>query len=227
MKLLIIEDNPDIGSALRAGLEEAGYFPEICRDGLRGFRLASSTHFSAIVLDVMLPNLDGISLCKRLRQERIRVPILMLTAKDSVKDRVSGLDAGADDYLCKPFEFSELLARIRALLRRDKTLKVSSIEIADLVIDTANRQVWRGGKRIDLTPREYTLLEALAGYEGQTLTRETILERVWLSEGAYSNTVDVYVRSLRQKMDRDPKRRLIHTIYGLGYVLRAESASAP
>lgn len=224
MKLLIVEDDPEIASAIRAGLEQAGYFPEVCRDGARALRLASTMHFAAMVLDLMLPGLDGLNVCRRLRQERIQLPILILTAKSQVNDRVVGLEAGADDYLCKPFELSELLARVRALVRRDKCVKLGLIQIADLVIDTATHSVRRAGLSISLTPREYALLEALASYEGRPVTREAILERVWLNQDAVSNMVDVYVRSLRQKIDRDPKNRLIHTVYGVGYMLSPSAA---
>ena len=224
MKLLIVDDDPGIASAIRAGLEEAGYFAEICRDGRRALRLALSTHFSAIILDLMLPGMDGLSICHELRLARVQVPILMLTARDTVQDRVSGLETGADDYLCKPFEFKELLARVRALVRRDKTVKQGRIQIQDLTIETATRQVWRAGQLIALTPREYSLLESLASYQGQTLTRETILARVWFSEGIGSNIVDVYVRSLRRKMDRDRGARLIHSVYGIGYVLGPQTS---
>jgi two-component system copper resistance phosphate regulon response regulator CusR len=227
VKLLIVEDDPDVGSAIRSGLEDAGYIAEICRDGVRALRLALSIHFTAIVLDVTLPGLDGLSVCRQLRQARIHVPIIMLTARDSVQDRVAGLDSGADDYLCKPFEYSELLARIRALVRRDKTIKLPRLQIQDLVIETGTRRVWRAGKPIALTPREYALLEALAAREGQTMTREAIIDRVWLSEGVMSNMVDVYVRSLRRKMDSNPASRLIHSVYGIGYVLSASSNEAP
>ncbi len=220
MKLLIIEDDPGIGSAIRSGLEQAGYFAEICRDGERALRLASSTHFSALILDLMLPGMDGLSVCRNLRRSKNHVPILMLTAKDTTRDKVAGLECGADDYLCKPFEFRELLARVRALVRRDKAMKLPRLVIDDLEVDTLSRSVWRAGSPVILTPREYTLLEALASYEGQPLSREAIIEKVWLTDGVLPNAVDVYVKVLRKKVDSDPANRLIHTVYGVGYVLR-------
>ena len=220
MKLLIVEDDPGISAAIREGLEDAGYFAEVCRDGERALRLATLTSFSAIILDVMLPGLDGINVCKGLRERRNNVPVLMLTACDTLNDRIVGLEQGADDYLCKPFEFDELLARVRALIRRDKTIKQGRFHIQDLEIDTLNRRVWRGGEEVSLTQREYTLLEALAMHEGQVLSRDAILDRVWLSEDVFSNTVDVYVKNLRKKVDHDNDQRLIHSVYGVGYVLR-------
>ena len=224
MKLLIVEDDPGISSAIREGLEAAGYFAEVCRDGERALRLATITSFSAIILDLMLPGLDGIKVCRGLRERRNNVPVLMLTARDTLNDRIVGLEQGADDYLCKPFEFDELLARVRALIRRDKTIKQGRFQIQDLEIDTLKRRVWRGGEEVGLTQREYTLLEALAMNEGQVLSREAILERVWLSEDVFSNTVDVYVKNLRKKVDRDNELRLIHSVYGVGYVLRPATA---
>ncbi|MDR3691110.1 MAG: response regulator transcription factor [Fimbriimonas sp.] len=218
MKLLIVDDDPQIGAALRAGFDEVGFYSQICRDGNRALHLAMSTHFTAIVLDLMLPGMNGIEVCRQLRMARIQVPILMLTARDAVPDRVSGLDAGADDYLCKPFEFSELLARIRALVRRDSSVKQTVLDFGDLQIDTARRLVRWAGQPVDLTPREYSLLEALAAHEGRTLTRDAIVDRIWFNDGVASNIVDVYVRSLRRKVDRNPAHKLIHTVYGIGYV---------
>ncbi len=222
MKILIVEDDPGISSAIREGLDEAGYFTMVCRDGERALKLAQHTNFSLILLDLMLPSMDGLSVCRNLRKARVNTPILMLTAKDTVPDRVVGLEAGADDYLCKPFEYEELLARVRALLRRENTLKQSKIQIDDLEVDTAARRVHRNGKEIILTGREYSLLESLAAHAGQILSREVILERVWLDEQSVSNIVDVYIRNLRKKIDDGFDRKLIHTVYGMGYVLRTE-----
>lgn len=220
MKLLIVEDDIDIAYPLRQGLEECGFFVEIVRDGERGLRLALARPFAAIVLDRMLPSMEGVEVCRRLRAAKVTTPVLMLTAKDGIGDRVEGLESGADDYLGKPFEFAELLARVRSLVRRDRVHKASVIEIADLRIDTAAKTVSRGGDEIRLTNREYTLLEALAANEGRVLTRETILERVWLNESATDNSVSVYVRSLRKKVDEGRTERLIHTVVGTGYSLR-------
>jgi DNA-binding response OmpR family regulator len=168
----------------------------------------------------MLPGMDGWAICRELRERRRGVPILMLSARDAVPDRVRGLDLGADDYLPKPFEFPELLARVRALLRRDKVHRTRVIRVADLVLDTGQRQVTRAGKDIALSRREYDLLEALAGHQGQILTREVIQERVWADEDSYSNTVDVYIGLLRKKIDNGHAQKLIQTVRGVGYTLR-------
>lgn len=223
MKLLVIEDDLEIASAIREGLEDAGFVVQVVRDGERGLRVALNGKFSLIILDLMLPSLDGTAICRELREARNSTPILMLSARDTLRDRVTGLELGADDYLGKPFQFEELLARIRALLRRDKIIKSSEIKVDDLLIDTAARVVYRAGKEIVLTQREYTLLEALAAREGQVLTRDTIQHAVWTDEFSTSNTVDVHVRNLRKKIDGDYPRKLIHTIVGAGYSLRAEA----
>ena len=225
MKVLVVEDDAEISSAIRSGLEKAGFFVEIVRDGERALRLAMDRNFSVIILDLMLPSMDGLTVCRKLRAEHITVPILMLTAKDSVPDRVAGLEAGADDYLSKPFEFDELLARVRALLRRESVNKSAVIQVADLVIDTAGRMVTRAGRQIDLTQREFTLVEALAAREGQVLSRDWILQTLWVDEFSTSNTVDVHIRNLRRKIDEGFAQKLIHTIFGAGYVLRAEPTS--
>ena len=227
MKLLIVEDDPDISALMREGLDEAGYYTLVCRDGERALRLAQSGSYSLILLDVMLPTMSGTEVCRRLRTAGNVTPILMVTAKDGVPDRVSGLELGADDYLVKPFDFSELLARVRALLRRDHARKQSLIQIDDLVVDTAGHTVTRGGNPVSLTAREYTLLEALARHTGQVLTREAILSRVWVDEQSVSNVVDVYIKNLRKKIDEGAHKKLIHTVHGLGYVLRTEDMPAP
>jgi two-component system copper resistance phosphate regulon response regulator CusR len=170
----------------------------------------------------MLPKIDGITLCKALRAARVTTPVLMLTAKDSLNDRVKGLECGADDFLGKPFQFEELHARIRALIRRDKIVKSAKISVADMTVDTAARIVSRAGRRIWLTNREYTLLEALAARIGQVVTRETILTSVWVDEFSTSNTVDVHVRNLRKKVDDGFEPKLIHTVFGIGYVLQSD-----
>lgn len=206
---------------VRRGLERAGYQVEVADDGLSGWELAKEGGYVLILLDLMLPGLDGLELCRRLRARRDRTPILMLTARDAVPERVKGLEAGADDYLPKPFAFEELLARVRALLRREGVNKSSVIAIRDLQIDTTTRRVLRAGEELSLTPREYSLLEALAKNEGRALTREVVLERIWGDEGRTgSNTVDVYITMLRRKIDSDTDIKLIHTVHGVGYVLR-------
>lgn len=222
MRLLIIEDDAEISAAIRTGLEDAGFYVQIVRDGDRGLKVALTGKFSLIILDLMLPGLDGLSICQKLREARDSTPILMLSARDTLGDRVTGLNYGADDYLGKPFQFEELLARIRALLRRDKVNKSSEIKIDDMVIDTVARTVFRGGREIVLTQREYTLLEALAYRQGQVLTRDTIQHSIWTDDFSTSNTVDVHVRNLRKKVDGDFPNKLIHTIIGAGYAMRFE-----
>jgi len=225
VKILIVEDDAEVSSAIREGLEEAGFVVQIVRDGERALKVAMSGMFAVIILDLMLPTMDGLTICQRLRSSRVTTPILMLTARDELKDRVLGLESGADDYLGKPFQFEELLARLRALIRRDKVVKSAKIQIDDLVIDTAARTAARGGQEIVLTQREFTLLEALATQEGQVLTRDTIQYKVWVDEFSTSNTVDVHVRNLRKKIDDKFDRKLIHTVFGAGYVLRADMPS--
>jgi len=194
------------------------------KDGVAGLEQARRGEHDLIVLDVMLPGRDGWSICEELRSRRIRTPILMLTARGEVEDRVRGLELGADDYLSKPFAFPELRARIQALLRRDKAHRTRIIRIADLMIDTLTRRVERGGREVTLTPREYSLLEALALREGEILTREMILERVWDAPDSYSNTVEVHIAALRRKIDGDAAMRLIHTVHRYGYTLRERLA---
>ena len=223
MKVLVVEDDAEISLALRTGLEKAGFLVDIVRDGERALNVALTRPVDVIVLDLMLPTLDGLTICRRVRSAQVQTPVLMLTAKGSLDDRVMGLESGADDYLAKPFEFAELLARVRALVRRDKINKSSRIEIADLVVDTATRVVTRSGREIDLTRREYQLLEALVSRQGQVLSRDTIHLSVWNDEFSTSNTIDVHVRRLRQKIDDDYEQKLIHTIFRVGYVLRSEA----
>ncbi len=221
MKILLIEDDEVISELLREGLEGAHYAVDVAMDGSTGLDLALRNDYSLVILDLMLPGRDGWSVCETLRRRRSTVPILMLTARDALDDRVRGLELGADDYLTKPFEFRELLARVRAHLRRERVHRTRVIRIEDLEIDTGARAVSRAGKEIHLTPREYALLEALAANEGRTLTREEIQERVWHDEDSYSNTVSVHITSLRKKIDSGFPVRLIHTIHGVGYTLRA------
>jgi len=220
LKLLVIEDDEVIAHILRAGLESSRFSVDVARDGDTGLQMALSGEYALIILDLMLPRRDGISVCRELRTRRQTVPILMLTARDAVDDRVKGLETGADDYLPKPFDFSELLARVRALLRRDKVHRARVIQISDLEIDTTARRVRRGEREISLTPREYTLLEALAANEGRVVTREMIQDRIWQDDESYSNTVNVHVVALRKKIDADHPVKLIHTVHGAGYVLR-------
>jgi DNA-binding response OmpR family regulator len=220
VRILLIEDEPSIAAVVKQGLEEARYAVDVANDGATGLDLALTRAYALVLLDLMLPGLDGWQVCERLRARRITAPILMLTARDAVQDRVRGLEIGADDYLPKPFDFAELLARIRALLRRESIHKTRVIHIADLEIDTGLRQVTRAGQVVPLTPREYSLLEALAAREGQILTREVILEHVWMDEESYSNIVDVHIRALRRKIDAEHEVKLIHTAHRMGYMLK-------
>jgi DNA-binding response OmpR family regulator len=224
-KILVVEDDLEIAAAIRASLEDSGYEVQVARDGLRGFNAASRVAFSAIVLDIMLPEMDGMEVCQKLRKAKVQTPILMLTARDAPGDRVQGLDFGADDYLGKPFDLDEFLARIRALLRRDRVHRTNNIEIGDLSIDTAAKRVSRGGEEIVLTAREYTLLEALASREGKVMSKEQIQERVWNDDTSVSNVVEVHIASLRRKLEREGSPKLIHTLNRLGYTLRLDGGA--
>ena len=226
MKILLIEDEPGIARLIRRGLTDAGYLVEATANGRQGMEMLGEKGYSLLLLDLMVPGLDGWQVCEALRAQGSQIPILMLTARDTVPDRVRGLDLGADDYLPKPFEFPELLARVRALLRRDRVHRARVIQVDDLVIDTGQRRVTRAGVEVGLSHREYELLEALAAYESQVLTREVIQERIWMDEDSYSNTVDVYIGMLRKKIDAGHARKLIQTIRGLGYTLRVPDVEA-
>lgn len=221
MKILLVEDEVAIATVIKQGLEQERYEVDAVHDGREGLRYAVERLYGLIILDVMLPGMDGFTICEELRERGVAVPILMLTARDAVRDRVHGLQLGADDYLPKPFDFSELVARVQALLRRDRLHKSRLIRIADLEVDTRARKVMRAGAEITLTPREFALLEALAGHESQVLTREVIQEQVWLDEESSSNTVDVYIGSLRKKIDAGHDVKLIQTVHGVGYTLKA------
>lgn len=223
MRVLLIEDEEAIAQVVRKGLERAGYAVTVAADGDSGLERALEGGWSLILLDLMLPGIDGLEICRRLRLRRDRTPLLMLTARDAVPDRVRGLETGADDYLPKPFAFEELLARIRALLRRDAIHRGGIVRVRDLEIDSLHRTATRAGAELPLTPREWSLLETLARHEGRPVTRETILAHVWADEGrTASNVVDVAINQLRRKIDADvpAPQRLIHTVHGVGYVLR-------
>jgi len=222
MKILLIEDDRLIRDVITRGLEEDRlYTVDTASTGTDGLRMALEADYAVIILDLMLPGIDGWRICEELRLRRIHTPILMLTARDTVPDRVHGLEIGADDYLTKPFDFDELLARVKALLRRDKLYKARVLRIGHLEIDTGLRRVVCAGEEVTLTPREYTLLETLAMNEGRVVSRETIQYRVWNNEENTSNTVDVYIGMLRKKIDADRPLKLIQTIHGQGYMLRA------
>jgi two-component system copper resistance phosphate regulon response regulator CusR len=221
VRLLLVEDEVGIACRIRESLEEARYAVDWARDGGTALTLAAEREYAAIILDLMLPGTDGWHVCETLRRRRNSTPILILTARGALEDRIRGFEIGADDYLPKPFEMAELRARVRALIRRAAVHRTRLIRIDDLEIDTEARRVSRAGREIPLTPREYTLLEALARNEGRVLAREFIQERVWNDDESYSNTIAVRIRQLRQKVDDGHAIRLIHTVYGQGYVLRA------
>ena len=221
MRILCIEDEEDIADAIQVGLTRAGYSVETAHEGRVGLERALEGNWSLILLDIMLPELSGLEICRRLRLSRDRTPIVLLTARDSVSDRVQGLDAGADDYLPKPFAMDELLARVRAHLRRECFNRSPIIRLHDLEVNLEIHSVTKKGELVVLTPREWTLLAALVTHEGRPLTREWILSQVWnLETEAASNMVEVYIKQLRRKLDDDPTIRLIHTIHGVGYVFR-------
>jgi heavy metal response regulator len=223
MRILIIEDDPNMVRFIEKGLKEERYAVDAVKDGEEGLLLASVNPYDLIILDIMLPKLDGLGVCSKLRAERKRIPILMLTAREAVEDRVAGLDAGADDYLTKPFAFAELLARVRALLRRGSANPSGRLKAADLELDPVSHRVWRAGHEIVLTNKEFALLEYLLRNANQVLTRTSIIEHVWdIHYDSLTNIVDVHVRALRAKMDRDFSPSLIHTVRGVGYVLKTE-----
>jgi two-component system response regulator MprA len=222
-RILIIEDDEAILKFLRRGLAYEGYQVDTAAEGQSGLSLALDNQYDLIVLDLMLPGIDGLEVCRRLRAGG-PVPILILTAKDQVTDRIQGLDLGADDYMTKPFNLDELLARIRALLRRAQPSRPQVLRFADLSLDTGTRQASRGDRVISLTAKEYELLELFLRHPRQVLTREVIFDRVWGYDfGGESNIIEVYIRYLRQKLESDNEPRLLHTVRGMGYVLREET----
>jgi len=224
MNLLIVEDEKRMVELLRKGLEEEGHTVVCAVDGLEGWDLCRSYSFDMIILDIMMPKLDGYELAKRLRADKIPTPILMLTAKDSVQDIVRGLDLGADDYLTKPFSFNELLARLRAVKRRALIPQSTTLQVDDLTLDPATREVSRGGVRLALTRTEYGLLERLMDRAGKVVPRRQLIESVWgFDREIEDNTLDVFVRLLRSKVDGNGRKKLIHTMRGVGYVIRTES----
>lgn len=220
MRVLLVEDDERIASFISKGLRENAYAVDTAVDGEEATYLASINPYDLFILDVNLPLKDGFAVCSELRGSGNSKPILMLTARDGVDDRVSGLDTGADDYLVKPFEFRELVARVRALLRRNSEVRGVRMQIADLVIDTASQNVWRGGERVELTSKEYAMLEFLAVNRGRVVGREEISEHVWNdSFDPFSNSIEVYIKRLRRKLDEGRSVQLIHTRRGAGYVL--------
>jgi len=224
VRILVVEDEPKIARFIKKGLSEEGYAVDVAKNGEEAISFATSAPYDVVILDLLLPRIDGITVCRRLRESDMSVSILILTAKDSIEDRVAGLDAGADDYLVKPFAFAELLARIRALLRRPKGMKPNLLQVGDLELDVAMRRVTRAGSTIELTPKEYSLLEYMMRNRCQVLTRTQILEHVWNYDFyAGSNIVDVYVRYLRKKIDEGHEEKLIQTVRGAGYSICEDS----
>lgn len=223
MRVLVVEDDPKIASFVVKGLKQSGFAVDHCRDGNEAHVLASTVPYDAAVVDVMLPGLDGIRLVQRLRREGSKTPVIFLSAKASVDDRIRGLQAGGDDYLTKPFAFSELLARIQALIRRaTQAGEPTRLEVGDLHLDLLTRETSRAGQRVELQPREFALLEYLMRHPGRVVTKTMILEHVYdYSFDPQTNVVDVLVSRLRQKIDREFPTRMIHTIRGVGYVLKA------
>jgi len=223
MRILIVEDENKLASFIKRGLKEKGYAVDVTSNGNDGLFQAQENPYDLIVLDVMLPGKDGIFICKQLRKENNNVPILMLTARDDVEDKVSGLDSGADDYLTKPFQFIEFLARVRAVIRRKESDKTAKLKITDLELDQITHQVKRGGKEIELTSTEYSLLEYLMLNANQVVTRTMISEHVWNDDfDSFSNIINVYVNYVRKKIDTGFKKKLIHSIRGTGYILKEE-----
>lgn len=221
MRVLIVEDEKALADIIKKGLEDEGYAVDVAYNGEDGLFMAENEPSDIIVLDIMLPIVDGMTILKNIRRAGVKTPVLMLTARDTLADKVSGLDSGADDYLTKPFLFDELLARLRALLRRNSDTKTSVIEIGDLAIDTASHQVRRAGKEVTLSAREYCLLEYMALNKNKVLSRTAISEHIYdYGFDLDSNVIDVFINRIRNKIDREYEKRLIHTVRGAGYILK-------
>jgi two-component system, OmpR family, response regulator len=226
MRVLVVEDEPKMAALVARGLREEGHAADVVARGEDALWMANSAPYDAIVLDVMLPGLDGFATCRQLREQGVWAPVLMLTARDAVGDRVGGLDAGADDYLLKPFSFAELLARLRALVRRAPAERPTLLEAGDLHLDPAARRAWRGKMELELSAKEFALLELLLRRRGEALSRGQLLEGAWeLGFESRSNLVDVYVRYLRDKIDRPFGRHSIETVRGVGYRLRTDGGA--
>jgi len=227
MRLLLIEDERKVAAIVARGLRAERYAVDVADDGLKGWEMASSTDYDLILLDLMLPGLNGTELLRRLRQKGLNVPVLVLTARDATGDKVENFEAGADDYLTKPFAFAELLVRVKALLRRPPVDHHQVLRVADLEVDRLTQQVKRAGQRVELTSKEYALLEYMAAHAGRVLSRTMIMEHVWdESFEGLTNIVDVYVRHLREKVDEGHARKLIRTVRGAGYCLSDEEEGA-
>jgi two-component system OmpR family response regulator/two-component system copper resistance phosphate regulon response regulator CusR len=221
MELLLVEDDKTLGTAIDRGLRESGHEPTWARNGTNGLELAKGHRFDAVILDIMLPDLDGLQVLQTLRREGIQTPVLLLTALGSVGDRVSGLERGADDYLVKPFAFPELLARLSAICRRSAVRPAPSLTVGPLHLDLSTRKVMRAGREIDLSPTEFSMLEFLMRYAGLVVTRKMLSEHLWGEDwGGVTNVIDVHINHLRRKIDRGFDQPLIHTIRGRGYAIR-------
>lgn len=227
MRFLLVEDDADLAQFIRKGLKEEHYAVDVAADGEKGLELALNNTYDLLILDIMLPKLDGLTLCRRIRAKGNTTPVLLLTARNTVEDKVSGFDTGADQFLPKPFAFVELLAQIRALLRRGSTQQIVQLQAADLKLDPASHRVWRAGQEIALTNKEYALLEFLLRNKNRVLTRTAIIEHVWdISYDPMTNIVDAHIRALRAKIDRDFSPPLIATVRGAGYMLEEPDAPA-
>jgi heavy metal response regulator len=223
MRILVVEDEKKVASFIKRGLEEEDFAVDVAFDGEEGLYLAENNPYDVILMDLMLPKKDGLTVIRELRGKDISTPVLCLTAKDSVEDIVSGLESGSDDYLTKPFAFGELLARVKALVRRISKDRGAEVHFADLRLDPVTHKIWRSDKEIDLTAKEYALLEYFMRNPNQVLTRAMIAEHVWdYTFDSFTNIIDVYVNYLRKKVDRDYDKKLIHTVRGVGYVLKEE-----
>jgi heavy metal response regulator len=223
MRILVVEDEKKVASFIEKGLEEEGYAVDVAADGEEGLAMALTQVHDLLILDVRLPKLDGLRVLRALRDDGVTAPVLLLTVRATIEDKVLGLDAGADDYLTKPFAFQELVARVRALLRRRVEAEPTVLRLGDLTLDPARRSVTRGGEKIDLSPREFTLLDYFMRNPGRVLTRTMIAEHVWdYSFDTSTNIIDVYVNYLRKKIDADREPKLLRTIRGVGYVLKAD-----
>jgi len=221
MRVLVVEDERRLAGIIKRGLIEEGYAVDTVYDGEEAQYMGETNSYDIIILDIMLPKKDGIAVCKELRARKVNTPILMLTARDSVEDRVKGLDSGADDYMIKPFAFSELLARIRALLRRETISKTPRMQVGELILDTLTREAWRGDRKIELTTKEYSILEYFMSHPNMVITRTMLEENAWDYEyDSMSNIIDVYIRRLRRKIDGDTDESLIQTVRGAGYRLK-------
>ena len=220
MRVLLVEDEQRLSNIIKKGLLEEGYAVDVAYDGEEGQYLAESEEYDLIILDIMLPKIDGLTLCRSLREKNIKTPVLMLTAKTTIEDKVAGLDNGADDYMTKPFSFLELRSRIQALIRRSKQESSPILKVADLVVDPIKHTVTRNDKNITLTPKEFSILELLMRHRDEVVTRTMITEHAWdYNFDSMSNIVDVFVASLRRKIDKTAGKKLIHTVHGVGYRL--------